>query len=581
MTQKTVRVTLALSLSLLLLIPLGVWAANILDNPGLEDDYVQYDTYNNNGVDWKLQVANSWERFEIRKDRLRFFTASDWAAFNGSPVVEKRDGSQAQVWWSSRKFDAGLYQQVSGLTIGEHYGFQAGILQVFETTNQSTPNTGNMLRSVGIDPYGGTDEEASTVIWGPEEPNATYTQGEEKFTWFYPGVGATALSTTVTVFVRVQSLKNATTPNSNQVWVDDTFMDIAPTTDLTLSATSTTEVMAEWSGTPRTDFSLFAYEAQYRKEADSDWIDLQIFDVDTLPSQNTSASITVEENVSYVVRARTWHEQINGDGHEVPGPWVEKTIQAGGAITGVVTTPSGVPLSGVTVTANSTTTAQTTGDGSYTLSTGAGTFAITAANKTGWQTLDPITITLAATQTVSLPLTLYPPHNAIVNGGLEGSLQGWTSSLTSAMGSAVEFDGLDRRSGNYSLVISGTGSLTQTGIVTNAYQPTLTFWYQTKGGDGDDTLVAQIVGDYTLPSLAKRTVFLPPTTPITLTQSSGWEQVTLPLVLSGTTVYTGNIDVQFLVNQVGLTPTQFYLDEVVLGQSYGGPETIYLPVILR
>ena len=164
-----VSVTLGITL---LFIPLIVRAANLLTNDMLELPFVSYDTY----IDplnrtWTLQVANGWEKFILADtyksgQRLRFFTASDWAAFNGSPITEKRDGSNAQVWWSSEVFDTGIYQQVTGLTIGETYGFQAGTLQVFETTGSKTHN--KMFRSVGIDPTGGTDPTSPNVVWSPE-----------------------------------------------------------------------------------------------------------------------------------------------------------------------------------------------------------------------------------------------------------------------------------------------------------------------------------------------------------------------------------------------------------------------------
>lgn len=564
----------------LLLVPLQVWAENMLNNPGMEGDYIQYDTYRD---EWKMQVANGWERFVIgEEERLRFFTSSDWAAFNRSPFVERRDGEQAQVWWTPRKNDTGIYQQVFSRTIGEHYGFQAGVLQVFETTNRTDPASGKLLRSVGIDPYGGTNPEASTVIWGPEEPHATYNVGDEKFTWFYPGVGATAMSTTVTVFVRVQFKEDAGPSESNQVWVDDTFMDIAPTTTLTVDVASATSLKAEWHGDPRPGFSLFAYEAQYRKAAADDWIDLQIFTVNTLPSQNASLTIPVETGVPYVVRARTWHEQIGGDAHEVPGPWMEQTATAGGVLTGVVNNNQGIPIAGAIVLADGGVISTTSGtDGQYSLNAGAGTFAITAQTEAGWQTLGPITQTLSVSTTSALTLTVYPPDRVLSNGGLEGDLLGWTQTLT-ATPNQHAFLAENQRSGSHSLIISGTGQLAQTQVVTDIYRPVLSFWYQLQGGDGDDSLVAHIWADSAQTLQLGQTILLPATAPLTLTQTTaGWQQASLPLVLSGTEIYSGNLTVQFMVNQVGLTPTQVYLDEVVLGRAWGGMKKLNLPVIFK
>ena len=528
-------------------------------------------------------MANGWERFVIGdEDRLRFFTSSDWAAFNGSPFVEFRDGIEAQVWWTPRKNDTGIYQQVLSRTIGEHYGFQAGILQVFETTERTDPATGKLLRSVGMDPHGGTDPEAPTVIWGPEEPNATYNEGGAKYTWFYPGVGATAMSTTVTVFIRVQFEEDAGPLESNQVWVDDTFMDVAPTTSLTVNAVNATQLLAEWSGTPRSGFRLFAYEAQYRRASDSNWTDLQIFTVNTLPSQNTNMTIPVETGVPYVVRARTWHEQVGGDGHEVPGPWVEQSATAGGLVSGVVANNQGIPLAGATVLANGGAISTTSGaNGIYNLNTGAGTYAITAQTDAGWQTLDPVTQTLAVSSTAALSLTVYPPDDALTNGGLEGSFAGWTQTLTITPNQHT-FEATQQRSGTYSLVISGSGELAQTAAVVNMYRPVLSFWYLITGGEGDDSLVASLQGTSTQLSQIEETILLPATSPLTLTETTtGWRHASLPLVLSGTEKYSGDLTLRFVANQVGLTPTLFYLDEVSLGRSWGGTAKINLPIIFK
>jgi hypothetical protein len=585
--KPTLKLILALGLGLLFLLPLTLWAANLVTNPGLEDPYEKIGEYiGPGGIVWDQQVAHDWHKFTIEApNRLRFFTASDWAAFNNSSVVERRDGEEAQVWWTPEKNDAGIYQQVSGLTLGETYGFQAGILQVFETTNRTDPATGNMNRSVGIDPYGGTDPQAETVIWGPEEKNATYNDPAtgKKFTWFYPGVGATAMSTTVTIFARVRIAAEAGPLQSNQVWVDDTFMDLAPPTALSLSVTSPTEITAAWGGEPRAGFNLFAYEAQYRKATDPDWTDLQIFTVSTPPSTATGQSFTVEPGLEYLVRARTWHEQEGGDKHEVPGPWVQQSIVAGGIVSGEVVDNQGNGLSGVTVSVTNAATSTTSGaGGGFGLLTGPGTFGITATTSSGWHTLEPISVTLTMTETASLTLTLSPPDNFIQNGGLEGNLDGWHQTLLQPPAQATFVD-QGQRSGAYSLRIFGNGSLTQTGVVSDMYRPILSFWHKIEGGAGDDSLVVRIFGRTGSEAPGQPgSLLLPATEPLTITQATtGWQHISLPLVLSGTEVYSGLLSVEFVVNQTSLSSTLFYLDEISFGGAWGGPIKVYLPLISK
>ena len=585
-SKQSLKLMMAIGLGVLLLLPLTVWATNLLTNSGLEAPFVKFDEYvGPGGIVWDQQVAHGWTHFTIdAPNRLRFFSASDWAAFNNSPVVERRDGEEAQVWWTPEENDAGIYQQISGLSIGETYGFQAGILQVFETTNRTDPASGKLLRSVGLDPTGGVDPTAATVIWGPEEGTATYTDPNtgDKFTWFYPGVGATALSTTVTVFARVRFTEEAGLFQTNQVWVDDTFMDVAPTTTLTLTAVGPTAVLASWSGAPRDGFELFAYEAQYRRAGDEAWTDLQIFTVQTDPSTNAARTFSVETGVEYIVRARTWHEQIGGEEHEVPGPWVEGSIIAGGVVSGAVLDNRAASVAGATVSAKDTMTVTTSQPGGqYDLVTGGGAFAITATHAAGWHTLDPISVTLTLTQVVPLSLTLSPPDNFIANGGLEGTLDGWTQDLMGTMPQA-SFDESDRRSGRYSLRIFGSGSLSQTGVVSGMYRPVLSFWHKVEKGNGDDTLVVQIAGDSVSQPGGSQSVVLPATQPLTITQTTaGWQHVALPLALTGTDIYSGNLSLQFSVDRAGMTPTIFYLDEISFGRSWGGPNRVYLPLILK
>jgi hypothetical protein len=457
---------------ILLLLPVTAWAINRLQNDGFEDDFDKYGEWSAQGITFNLEVAKHWERFFINAgtydngSKLRYFRAS---ALNilGWPT-EKRDGDDAQLWWSTKPFDAGIYQQVSGLTIGEDYGFQAGILQMYANTTSKTHY--KMFRSVGIDPYGGTDPTSPDVIWGPEEGLDV--------DWFYPGVGAQAISSTMTVFVRVRSIDDAPQYEENAVWVDDTFMDVAPATTLNLTVDSATQVTANWSGTPRSGFDLFAYEAQYREATEPDWTDLQIFtsNSNNEPSPNPSQSFAVEPGLSYVVRARTWHEQDNGDSHEVPGPWVEETITVGGLVSGKVFNNRGNSVGGITVSRSDSpaTNTVTGGDGRYTLYTGSGVVGLSVtSNGSGWGIPYPINTTVPDLETiVPLSLTLRPPNDVIDNGDFENDLNGWQVSGTPAA-STSQF-----RSGSHSLRLTDNVTISQTHFVSGTYEPTLSFWYK-------------------------------------------------------------------------------------------------------
>lgn len=541
------------------LLPLSVWAANLLQNDGLEAPFVKYGTWDSGqGKVFDLEVAHNWERFFIpagtynNGDKLRYFRASALEFLYH--YVEKRDGQDAQLFWSTSPFDAGIYQQVTGLTPGETYGVQAGILQVYQNTHTTTQN--KMFRSVGIDPTGGTDPTASSVIWGPEE-NRTPN-------WFYPGVGTQAISSTMTMFVRVRSLYDAPATEENSVWVDDTFLDVAPTTTLSLTVDSATQVTANWSGAPRSGFHLYAYEAQVRKITDSAWTGLQIFTSQTGPSTTTSQSFTVEPGVEYLVRTRTWHEQDAADSHEVPGPWTEATISTGGIINGQVLNSQGVPVSGATVSAAGVATTTSTTAGGFKLQTGAGSFQLQATAGTNTSALLPVAVP-STTIVVPFTITLRPPDEAITNGDFSTGLTGWSLSGTTPTTSSVEF-----RTPGRSLQLTGSSGVWQTTAVSGMYRPVLSFWYKLVG-DGNDTFSAHITPSGSgIWSLADSSF----TTP------GDWQFVSLPL--NQTEVYTGSITVSFDLTQTGgLSDTVVYVDEVSVGKSWGGPNKVFLPLLVK
>jgi hypothetical protein len=543
-------------------LPLAGLAANLLQNDGLEPPFEKYGIWDTGlGKVFDLEVAHGWERYYIPAgtvdgdEKLRYFRSSALEFLYG--FIEKRDGTDAQLFWSKAPFDAGIYQQISGLTIGESYGFQAGVLQIYGDTGVSSNN--KMFRSVGIDPHGGTIPTSTNVIWGPEENR---TPG-----WFYPGVGTTAMSSTVTVFVRVRSLEDAPAGKENSVWVDDTFLDVAPDTQLVLSLNSPTEALAQWSGNPRSGFKLFAYEAQFRKSADPTWTDLQIFTSNQEPSTNTSKTFPIELGVEYTVRARTWHEQVSGDSHEVPGPWLEQTFVTGRVLDN---RGNGVDNALVIVNGISGTTNTTTTGGAYMLQSGTGTFGLEASAGPAWQTSQPVSVTLPVVTAVApLTLTLRPINQAITNGDFETDLAGWQVTGTSP---STITEGI--RSGSGSLRLTDTVTISQMTVLSGVFKPTLSFWYKLAGEDGNGLFTAELLGDNQInaTNLQVAGVF-------SSTIGGEWAFVWLPLESSE--IYTGAASVRFSLSQPVNSQTRVYLDEVSLGAAWGGPNKRFLPLIFK
>ena len=127
-----------------------------------------------------------------------------------------------RMWSDGDTFKAGIYTQVNGLTPGTTYKASIG---------WAAPRTESFGRWLGIDPTGGTDPTAPTVVLGPKH------YGWGKFGNDRPGgsdpnldVRAVAQSSTVTVFLFVDQ----TSGGVNEIFLDalglypDASVPVAP-----------------------------------------------------------------------------------------------------------------------------------------------------------------------------------------------------------------------------------------------------------------------------------------------------------------------------------------------------------------
>jgi len=127
-----------------------------------------------------------------------------------------------------------MYQQVTGVIIGQKYRFTT-----FMYGASSTGQT-SMEMQVGVDPNGGTDPFAASVMWG--------AAGSASDTWQLFGVDVVARSSTVTVFTR--SAPKVATPR-NEIFVDDAALYvIATNADPIQQVSSSTQAAAASSETP-------------------------------------------------------------------------------------------------------------------------------------------------------------------------------------------------------------------------------------------------------------------------------------------------------------------------------------------
>lgn len=138
----------------------------------------------------------------------------------GNPAFEHGEDSPVppsqQIWSDGGNFRVGIFQVVNNLIPGATY--IAGVGWVPYTSPD-----GSIMRQVGIDPYGGTNPTAPTVIWGPEDWRFSRFTNLE--------VRAVAQTPTITIFIRVY---NPVSHGADIVFIDganliqDTNVPIIP-----------------------------------------------------------------------------------------------------------------------------------------------------------------------------------------------------------------------------------------------------------------------------------------------------------------------------------------------------------------
>lgn len=210
--------------------PLAVDGPNLLLNPGFESPYgkqcCQTDLnkyYPNTPID-EVQVAQHWFGWWLQPDldpqhpgaclNCTAWHRPEWREANCGPVCANRihSGDNAQKYFTFFSVhDAGMYQQVSGITPGQLLRFSV-YMQGWSTNADYglSSGQGTMGMRVGIDPFGGTNAFSPNVIW--TGVNDVYD------TWGLYSIEAVAKSGTVTVFTRSAPQWGL---QHNDIYVDD------------------------------------------------------------------------------------------------------------------------------------------------------------------------------------------------------------------------------------------------------------------------------------------------------------------------------------------------------------------------
>ncbi len=162
----------------------------------------------------EVQVAAGWLGWWVENPSDPLWHRPEWREANCGAVCANRihSGGNAQKYFTFYSVhEAGMYQQVAGITPGTRLRFS--VWMQGWSTNENYGSSGgqsSMGMRVGIDPFGGTNPFAASVVWSPVQ--------ESYDTWTQFTVEAVAANNRVTVFTRSRPDYPL---QHNDVYVDD------------------------------------------------------------------------------------------------------------------------------------------------------------------------------------------------------------------------------------------------------------------------------------------------------------------------------------------------------------------------
>ncbi len=141
-----------------------------------------------NYIDSNTTVANGWQPFRVSQNpRFQQSLSEEMPGAGGL--------SCQQIWADWSTFDAGVYQQISPVTVGRRYRITGWCLSIWgHGLSLPTYEDGKIMQRLGIDPYGGTNPASADVVWSWSDPLDRR--------WRELTVDAVAQSTTITLFAR-------------------------------------------------------------------------------------------------------------------------------------------------------------------------------------------------------------------------------------------------------------------------------------------------------------------------------------------------------------------------------------------
>ena len=521
-------------------------SVNLTQNWGFEDGFKP----NGVGVGWRPFVLSGDVTFA---NTIQYF----W------PGAEHTEGQTSQLIISKTAFSAGLYQRITGVTVGKPYAAKAAMLTFFESSAPPTKD-GTMQKLVGIDPYGGTNPNSSHIVWSPVDDH-------DEAPWVDVRVATVAKSSTITLFVRVNCLQPVGHPSlDNQVFIDAVMLARAPTVSASSPAVSYSPTFnVTWdNGQAAPGGYIVRYDVEYKDDVNNTWILWQD------KTRDTSAPFTGVLGREYTFRARAYEKYTDWYDIRLVGAWSEGVttkVTTIGGVEGYVRDNRDVRLLSATVSLEDTgISGDTRAGGHYRLIPSSPGMYDVSVNGAVYKAPPAVLDVDLQEEVVHLDFTLRPLDDVVQNGDFEEELSGWHTVLGGIAEPQLVEDGV--RSGSYSLAlgegssIEGTSAVTQElDIAPGTYLPTLSFWYRTPtavGDDNDSFEVGLYHGDpWIYYSLS------------TLTPSEEWTHEWLDV-----SPYTGTVWISFRYQRDGAHDFTVYVDEISLGRASGGPLKTFLPL---
>ncbi|RME73393.1 MAG: hypothetical protein D6784_11995 [Chloroflexi bacterium] len=168
------------------------------------------------GAHWEFTLISEADRRIHLMDSETFgkFTQK---YFGGGGRDYHIHGRHSQVITSRYGFDV-VFQQTVAAQAGRTYTFRGSIVSFYKGPGQERGHN-KIFKTIGIDPTGGRDWRAPTVVWGERD-------GRDN-EWRYPSVRATAQAGAITVFIRLENVEPDVGQTSlNTIHLDDFRLEL-------------------------------------------------------------------------------------------------------------------------------------------------------------------------------------------------------------------------------------------------------------------------------------------------------------------------------------------------------------------